>query len=68
VFYHGGGFPELERRSMIYNRTGLFPQDVQELPALKALGDARHALEGQRASWAMDESAAAAHLRDWRLV
>merc|ERR1712060_206305 len=37
VCYHGGGFQELERLSMIYNRnmTGLFPQGLQELPALR---------------------------------
>merc|ERR1712228_3034 len=39
VCYHGGGFQELERLSMIYNRnmTGLFPQGLQELPALRRL-------------------------------
>merc|ERR1712060_707162 len=35
-------------------------------PRFEALGDARHTLEGQRASRAMGESAAPAHLRDWR--
>merc|ERR1712060_241379 len=39
VCYHGGGFQELERLSMIYNRnmTGLFPQGLGELPALRRL-------------------------------
>merc|ERR1712039_642061 len=39
VCYHGGGFPELERLSMIYNRnmTGLLPQGLGELPALRRL-------------------------------
>merc|ERR1712151_731321 len=35
VCYHGGGFPELERLSIIYNRnmTGLFPRGLGELPS-----------------------------------
>merc|ERR1712228_854488 len=37
-------------------------------PCLEAPGDARHALTGQRASWAMVESAASAYLRDWRAL
>merc|ERR1712113_652684 len=39
VCYHGGGFPELERLSMIYNRnmTGRFPPGLGELPALRRL-------------------------------
>merc|ERR1712151_573973 len=37
-------------------------------PGLEAPGDARHSLEGKRASWAMGESAASAHLWNRRAV
>merc|ERR1712228_3035 len=37
-------------------------------PCLEAPGDPRHALTGQRASWAMVESAASAYLRDRRAL
>merc|ERR1712060_446277 len=44
------------------------PSRLAGAPCFEAPGDARHSLEGQRASWAMDESAASAHLRNWRAV
>merc|ERR1712226_700177 len=44
------------------------PSRLAGAPCFEAPGDARHSLEGQRASWAMDESAAPAHLRNWWAV
>merc|ERR1712228_770993 len=78
------GAPQHARRGMLPRRrlprVGAAQHDLQPehdwtlpsrfagAPCLEAPGDARHSLEGQRASWAMVESAASAHLRNWRAM